>query len=886
MATYKGVVPSGKYSFNAGAQTVTFDSDYTNIALSDIMLITNVKSGTAIIIYDPFDPAKGGSLSGLILTLNYYTAPMSDTDPLQVIVGMTSLPTNLPTDAATETTLSSINTKIPSNLATAAGRLLVDNSQVTQPVILTENYDTIGYIANTSFGIDGNLPGFATIPSFSIDQTVPGSTNKVNIGTDGIVKLAAGTNAIGSITNSSFGISGNLPAFSSIPTFKIDQTIPGTTNKVDIGTNGTVAITGTVGVTGTFWQATQPVSLVSVPTHAVTQSGTWTVATNADGTTGTAVPSKGLLVQGSDGTNARNLSTTTGGILKVDLSSTAVNSTAIKVDGSATTQPVSGTITANIGTSGSLALDATLTGGTQKAITRGGAKGSTTAADVTSTSVDANTQALDVSVKGTATVSGTVSVNALPTGTNSIGNIGTVSTVTNLSQLGGTAISMNTGVRDSGTQRVTIATNDSVPVTGTFWQATQPVSGTVTANISGSISNTSFAATQSTASSLLNKPYGAVTTSAPTYSNSTDNALSLTTAGALRVDGSGVTQPVSLTSLPALATGSNTIGSISNISGTISLPTGAATAAKQPALGTAGTASADVITVQGIASMTALKVDGSGFTQPISISAGQTVTVTQTNPVSLKTQAENYQGGTAVSTSNPLQVTLANTGVNSTAIKVDGSAVTQPISGSVTVSGTVTANAGTNLNTSLLALETGGNLASIKTNTDNLALAQGSTTSGQKGNLAMASVSSSAPAPTTNTTQALSLTTAGELRVGSDGCTAYQVVSTTGQNLALIKTGATKVYGWYIYNNAVYPKKVILYDAAASASVTVGTTIPLVTLVIPASSGANVSLPIPLAVSSGLCIAMTGGAPASTTMQNSDTTQVTANDLNVNILYK
>jgi hypothetical protein len=41
------------------------------------------------------------------------------------------------------------------------------------------------------------------------------------------------------------------------------------------------------------------------------------------------------------------------------------------------------------------------------------------------------------------------------------------------------------------------------------------------------------------------------------------------------------------------------------------------------------------------------------------------------------------------------------------ALKVDGSAATQP------VSGTVTANAGTNLNTSLLALESGGNLATL-----------------------------------------------------------------------------------------------------------------------------------------------------------------------------
>lgn len=55
-------------------------------------------------------------------------------------------------------------------------------------------------------------------------------------------------------------------------------------------------------------------------------------------------------------------------------------------------------------------------------------------------------------------------------------NVTTVSSVTNLSQMGGTAIAMGTGVRSAGTQRVTIATDDVVPVTGTFWQATQPVS--------------------------------------------------------------------------------------------------------------------------------------------------------------------------------------------------------------------------------------------------------------------------------------------------------------------------------------------------------------------------------------------------------------------------
>jgi len=43
-----------------------------------------------------------------------------------------------------------------------------------------------------------------------------------------------------------------------------------------------------------------------------------------------------------------------------------------------------------------------------------------------------------------------------------------------------------------------------------------------------------------------------------------------------------------------------------------------ATSTKQPALGIAGTPAADVLTVQGAASMTALKVDGSAVTQPVS----------------------------------------------------------------------------------------------------------------------------------------------------------------------------------------------------------------------------------------------------------------------------
>lgn len=60
---------------------------------------------------------------------------------------------------------------------------------------------------------------------------------------------------------------------------------------------------------------------------------------------------------------------------------------------------------------------------------------------------------------------------------------------------------------------------------------------------------------------------------------------------------------------------------------TLPLPSGAATAAKQPALGTAGSASADVITIQGVASMVPVKVDGSDAIQPVSMAQPATGTL-------------------------------------------------------------------------------------------------------------------------------------------------------------------------------------------------------------------------------------------------------------------
>ena len=57
---------------------------YPNITLDQILLVTNVTSN--VIIYNFADPAKGGYLTGNILTLSASTVSMSNSDRLQIFV--------------------------------------------------------------------------------------------------------------------------------------------------------------------------------------------------------------------------------------------------------------------------------------------------------------------------------------------------------------------------------------------------------------------------------------------------------------------------------------------------------------------------------------------------------------------------------------------------------------------------------------------------------------------------------------------------------------------------------------------------------------------------------------------------------------------------------
>jgi hypothetical protein len=137
---------------------------------------------------------------------------------------------------------------------------------------------------------------------------------------------------------------------------------------------------------------------------------------------------------------------------------TVTGASALKVDGSATTQPVSGTVTANIGTTNGLALDATLTGGTARnKITDGTNDAAVKAA---STAAVATDPALVVAISPNNSVAITAASLPLPTG---------AATSANQTTLG----SQTTKIND-GTNTAAVTGSNALKVDGSA--VTQPIS--------------------------------------------------------------------------------------------------------------------------------------------------------------------------------------------------------------------------------------------------------------------------------------------------------------------------------------------------------------------------------------------------------------------------
>jgi len=369
----------------------------------------------------------------------------------------------------------------------------------------------------------------------------------------------------------------------------------------------------------------------------------------------------------------------------------------------------------------------------------------------------------------------------------------------------------------------------------------QPVSGTVTANqggtwnitnVSGTVSLPTGAATSanqpsaagaasSTSGQTGNLSMGAVSTSAPTYTNATSNFLSLTTAGALRVDGSAVTQPVSgtfwQTTQPVSIAGTVNVSAAQSGTWSVRTQDGSGNALTSAARGTQQALSVQIVdgsgnqitsfggsggtasnygstfptsgTASGYSDGTNMQgarvfdADSGAGTQYVlgvslrktasggSVDFGTSTDPIRTDPTGTTTQpisgTVTAQQGGAPWTVKPDNTAWALTGTSAN-VNVTN---TVTVSGTVAISGTVAATQSGTWNitniSGTVSLPTGAATAANQPT----AAALGSSTSGQTGNLSLGAVSSTAPSYTTATTNALSLTPAGALRTDSSAVT-------------------------------------------------------------------------------------------------------------------
>lgn len=261
-----------------------------------------------------------------------------------------------------------------------------------------------------SLTVDGTVTANAGTGTFTVDAsgtTVPVSnagltelaaainSNRVdvNIAADG-VGIGGGTQyavdaALGATPTGTLAVGIRDDALSSLTPVEGDAVglrvdangalwvIPSGTVTVD-GSGVTQPVSGTVtanlGATDnavldaiqTATEATQAAveGTLTVGSHAVTNAGTFAVQVDGDALTSLQLIDdavvaeggalgKGVLLQGDDGTDRKNLNVdATTGDLQVDVTNT------VTVDGSGVTQPVSGTVTANLSATDNAVLDA------------------------------------------------------------------------------------------------------------------------------------------------------------------------------------------------------------------------------------------------------------------------------------------------------------------------------------------------------------------------------------------------------------------------------------------------------------------------------------------------------------------------------------------------
>lgn len=557
----------------------------------------------------------------------------------------------------------------------------------------------------------------------------------------------------------------------------VNAALPAGTNVIGhviTDSGSTTAVTGTVTVSGTV-------------TSNIGTTGGITVAQGS-----TTSGQSGPIVQGAVTTGSPTyttaqtspLSLTTGG--------------ALRVDASATTQPVSGTVTATQGTAAALTAAWPVTSGIVAQTTTAWTSGTTLNTALTLTVAGYESALITTSTTSTMT-GGTIVFEASDTvaGTNWYGILAAnnatfaAANSTILNTVGNTSFSIpvagfnqiraRLSVVISGTGTASVGLSASAfPVTRVA-SIGQPSATNLNATDVASVAQASTSSGQS--GSLVQ---GAVTTSAPTYTTAQTNPLSLDTSGNLR------------TSVNNTVTVSGTVTSNIGTTGGITVAQASTTSGESgPLMQGAVTTAAPTYTT---AQTNPLSLDTSGL---LRVSVKDTPSNTNNINVNLAASAATVTvSGTVTSNQGGAPWTIQGDSASGASnagnpVKISGAFnTTQPtVTNGQTVDAQATSRGALIVATGVDAFTVAGTVTANIGTTGGITVAQASTTSGQSGTLMQGAVTTGSPSYTTAQTSPLSLTLAGALRV--DGSAATQPVSGTvafsNTTIAVTNTGTFAV---------------------------------------------------------------------------------------------
>jgi hypothetical protein len=266
------------YTFNPATRQVTL-TDFATVALDQYLLITNVTDN--IIIYNFANPELGGTVSTNVITLTFNTTAMSAGDRLQIFI-------DVPEDygAGNTTTTGTQRVVVASNqvaipITDNGGSLTVDGTfwQATQPISGTV---TANLSATDNAVLDAIEADTAAI------QTAVQLLDNVVVVHDAAATTSLNmTGGFASSTAPTAVVNGDAARLWTTLNGAVNIADGGSTISIDDGggaitIDGTVAISGTVPVSGPLTDtqlraSAVPVSLASVPSHPVTNAGTFAV---------------------------------------------------------------------------------------------------------------------------------------------------------------------------------------------------------------------------------------------------------------------------------------------------------------------------------------------------------------------------------------------------------------------------------------------------------------------------------------------------------------------------------------------------------------------------------------------------------------------------------